>query len=77
MKRIGEEPLANNEFERARSMTSLTSLTPELTADKVKNSLPNDFATIWERVVLPTPGGPHRIKEDKFPLSIILRKIHP
>ena len=32
---------------------------------------------IWARVVLPTPGGPQRMKELRFPLSIILRRMQP
>ena len=71
MNRIGAAPLEKSEFERALSMTSLTSLTPELTAERVKNSLLRDFATIWERVVLPTPGGPHNMNEERFPLDHI------
>ena len=47
MKRIGDSPLENKEFERALSITSLTSFTPALTAESVKNSRFNDLATIF------------------------------
>ena len=75
--RIGDSPPEKSEFERARSMTSRTSFTPALTADKVKNSRPRDFATILERVVLPTPGGPHNMNDERFPFSIIFLSTHP
>ena len=39
-------PLPKMELERALSITSLTSFTPELTAERVKNSRPSDLATI-------------------------------
>ena len=46
MNNIGEAPLPKMELERALSITSLTSFTPELTAERVKNSRPSDLATI-------------------------------
>jgi hypothetical protein len=74
---IGAEPPEKIELERALSMTSRTSLTPELTAERVKNSRPRDFATIFERVVFPTPGGPHKINDERLPFSIMLRRMQP
>ena len=77
MNKIGDCPSENNEFERALSITSLTSFTPALTADNVKNSRLRDLATILERVVFPTPGGPQSMNDDKFPVSIMFLRMHP
>jgi hypothetical protein len=77
MNKIGDCPSENIEFERALSMTSLTSFTPALTADKVKNSRFKDLATILDNVVLPTPGGPQRMNDDRFPVSIMFLRMHP
>ena len=43
---------------RADSNTSRTSLTPDVTAESVKNGRSSCVATIFASVVLPTPGGP-------------------
>ena len=57
---------------RAFSITSLTSFTPLVTALSVKNGTSSIWATISASVVLPTPGGPHRMKEVICFDSIIL-----
>ena len=41
----------------------LSSLTPELMADKVKKVLSNSLVIISAKVVFPTPGGPQKIME--------------
>ncbi|MPN30022.1 hypothetical protein SDC9_177479 [bioreactor metagenome] len=47
----------------ACATASRTSLMPENTADKAMNSQLNCVAIMRASVVLPTPGGPHRIIE--------------
>ena len=59
---------------RADSITSRTSLTPDVTAERVKKGRSSCEATILARVVLPTPGGPQRMNEGTFPVSKNLRK---
>ena len=54
----------------ARSIASRISLTPDNTADTEINSDSEVFAITRATVVLPTPGGPHKIMEGKFPDSI-------
>ena len=48
---------------RASSTTSRTSLTPAVTADSGTKRLAVAVATTEARVVLPVPGGPHRMAE--------------
>ena len=48
---------------RAPSTTSRTSFTPAVTADRGTNCLAVAVATTEARVVLPVPGGPHRMAE--------------
>ena len=76
MKRIGLFWLKNRD-ERAFSMTSRTSFTPLVTALSVKNGTSSLRAMMQARVVLPTPGGPQRIKLLTRPLSTILRSTAP
>ena len=76
MKRIGvcrENKFLSFDF----AITSLTSLTPELTADKEKKGRLSFLDIMYASVVLPTPGGPHKMKDEIFPVSIMLRKIAP
>ncbi len=47
----------------ARSTASRMSLTPDSTADNAMNSAWKASAISRASVVLPTPGGPHRIIE--------------
>ena len=77
MNSIGASPRENMEFPFALSMTSRTSFTPALTADKVWNSRFRERATILARVVLPTPGGPQRMNEDRFPVCIMFHSTLP
>ena len=77
MKSTGAEAWEKRDLLRAWSMTSRTSLTPALTAESVKNSRSMESAIMRARVVLPTPGGPQRIKEERMPLLIILCSTHP
>ena len=44
-------------------MTWRTSRTPALTAESSTNLRPDDLAIAWASVVLPVPGGPHRMTE--------------
>jgi len=46
-------------------MTSLISFTPERTALKARNWAPVVEAMIMAKVVLPDPGGPHKIIEGR------------
>lgn len=64
-------------LERALSITSRTSFTPALTADNVKNSRSRVAATMRARVVLPTPGGPQSMNDDRLPEMSILRRMEP
>src|SRR5574344_341065 len=77
MNSTGGAAWENKDLDLAESMTSLTSFTPALTAERVKKSLSRVFEIIWARVVLPTPGGPQRMNEERLPESIMLRRIHP
>ena len=74
MKRIGRPveniPMASD---RHRSITSRTSFTPDVTALRVKNGALVALARMRANVVLPTPGGPHRMNELTFPVVIMRR----
>src|SRR5208337_4571976 len=48
---------------RAASTASRRSATPEVTAASLRNTAPDCSASTIARVVLPVPGGPHRIIE--------------
>ena len=72
MNRNGEGVL-KNWLLRACSITSRTSLTPEVTADRVKSLRSSAVATSLASVVLPTPGGPQRMNEGTLPVSMNLR----
>ena len=76
MKRMGDASLKKRPF-WAFSITSRTSFTPLVTALSVKNGVSSLLAIICAKVVLPTPGGPHNIKEVMRPASIILRSTAP
>ena len=54
-------PLARATF--AAAITSLTSLTPALTADSSTNRRPDADAISVAMVVLPVPGGPQRMTD--------------
>ncbi|OBX35776.1 hypothetical protein A8U91_00110 [Halomonas elongata] len=54
---------------RARSTASRMSLTPAITAERRSRWAPDSSASISARVVLPVPGGPHRIIERTVPVS--------
>src|SRR5262249_4064378 len=58
---------------RARSPTSRPSSPPAVTADRVSKALAVAPATSRAVVVLPVPGGPHRITDDRRSASIRLR----
>src|SRR5437899_9756311 len=58
----------------ARRTASLISLTPENTAESAINWASNASAIKRARVVLPTPGGPHRIIECGLPESNARRR---
>src|SRR5256885_16678704 len=58
----------------ARRTASLMSFTPENTAESAMNSASNASAIRRARVVLPTPGGPHRIIECGLPESKARRR---
>ena len=58
---------------RADSITSRTSLTPDVTAESVKNGRSSCVATIFASVVLPTPGGPQSMNDGTLPVSKNLR----
>ncbi len=73
MKRNGAGVLKNFCF-LAWSMMSRTSFTPEFMADSVKSLRSSAVATNLASVVLPTPGGPHRMNEGTLPVSMNLRK---
>ena len=62
---------------RAFSITSLTSLTPLVTALRVKKGTLSMLAIISANVVFPTPGGPQRIKEEICPDKTIFRSTPP
>ena len=51
-------------WRRASAMTSRTCPTPADTADSSTKRRPEARATRWARVVLPVPGGPHRMMLD-------------
>ena len=70
-------PALEKMFFLAASITSRTSLTPALTADRVKNSRSKELDTIRARVVFPTPGGPQRMKEERLPESIMFLRMQP
>ena len=57
----------------AFSMTSRTSFTPLVTAERVKKGTSSVLAMMVASVVFPTPGGPQRMKLEILPLVIILR----
>ena len=59
----------------AFSIISLTSLTPELIALRVKKGLSDEFAIILASVVFPIPGGPQKINDGSIPCLIKLVKI--
>src|SRR5690606_22791842 len=59
----------------AFAITSLTSLTPELTALSTKKEAFTLLAIIWAKVVFPTPGGPQKIMEGRLPLLITVLNI--
>ncbi len=62
MKRtVSSPPVARRR--RASSTTWRTSFTPAVTAESSTNRRPETVATRYASVVLPTPGGPHRITE--------------
>ena len=59
----------------ASSITSLTSFTPEETAESLKNFLPEVEEIISAKVVFPVPGGPHKMRELSVSFSSILRMV--
>lgn len=62
---------------RARSTTSRTSLTPAVTAERVSKALAVVAAMTLARVVLPVPGGPQRMTEERRSASIRARRGRP
>ena len=61
----------------ASCITALTSLMPDVTAEKVMNLALDCLAMMFAKVVFPTPGGPQNIIEDICSCSSILLKIFP
>ena len=49
----------------ASAIVARTSATPDMTADMVANSAPISAASRRARLVLPVPGGPHRMSDDE------------
>ena len=76
MKRMGVTAPKNCPL-LAWAMTSRTSFTPLVTALRVKKGAFNCAATILAKVVLPTPGGPHKMKDEMRPPAIMLRNTAP
>jgi hypothetical protein len=62
---------------RARPMTSRTSRTPADTADRATNSRSVCAATTRASVVLPVPGGPQRMIDDRRSVSMSARSGAP
>ncbi len=58
-------------------MIFFKSLTPEVTAEKCTQWAPAELARICARVVLPLPGGPHRINERNLPAPLKPRNSLP
>src|SRR3970040_605667 len=58
-------------------MIFLRSWTPEVTAEKCTQAAPADLARINASVVLPLPGGPHKIKECSRPAPVMPVKSFP
>src|SRR5574344_432280 len=76
MKRIGV--CRENKFlSLAFAITALTCFTPELTADREKKGRLSCLDIMNASVVLPTPGGPHKMKDEILPVSIMFRRIAP
>ncbi len=72
--------MARSELRRsacAISTAARTSLTPAITADRATNSASQVRATNRASVVLPVPGGPHRIIECRLRPSIRRRSGFP
>ena len=61
----------------ASPMISRTRGTPSVTAENGTNSRSVNCATRWPNVVLPLPGGPHRMSEPTVPRSIDSRNGFP
>ena len=74
MNKIGDFPVKRFCF-LASSITSLTSFTPEETAESLKNFLPEVEDIISAKVVFPVPGGPHKMRELSVSFSSILRMV--
>ena len=62
---------------RAAATISRISFTPPSTALNPTNSAPVRFATMRARVVLPVPGGPHRMSEGTWSASMARRSAVP
>ena len=71
-KKLNITNLNSGSFYRALTMAILDN-----NIDYKDQALAADFATIFASVVLPTPGGPQRMNEVRFPLSIIFRSTQP
>ena len=69
MNRIGRRPAARNL--RASLKASRTSATPDMTAESAISGSPTAAASRRAKVVLPQPGGPHRMTEDRRPAASI------
>ena len=70
-------PLPSPSRWSARARTSRTSLTPADVADMRSRVPCTSFATRFASVVLPVPGGPHRIIDDRRPDSTMDRNAAP
>ena len=73
MKRIGD-CASNMRFFLANSSVSRTSFTPDWTAESeyiVRFNAPDNKVA---SVVFPTPGGPQRMQDGKWPASMAFRK---
>src|SRR5215475_7100472 len=58
-------------------MIFLRSLTPEVTAEKWTQFAPAERARICARVVLPLPGGPHKMSDRSSPAAVSSRSSLP
>ncbi len=70
-------PISSSTLVRASASTSRTSFTPADVADNWTKWALVSSATRRASVVLPVPGGPHRIIETGRPASSIVRKAAP
>ena len=64
-------------YPSASRKISRISLTPERIAEKKMKWDLVSRAMTWARVVLPQPGGPQKIKDERLSVSIMRRRMRP